>query len=258
MKRWWFLLTWVLVKIGRRPSLSILMYLAEFKQPSHTTSSGLSIMPNCTPNQYRKATMFNCWLQSIHPKFLIRWSPHPYTTTAWELGEWGLIREDHSLPKVQWFLDHILDTPVSPGYVGWLEKWLASRCSTFVPKSSKVSSDWWYTQLHLLWQIRWLRFEVPSPLISEGFWGILLMAQDDQNGLLQSPWLRSWIGWWHGSQWTVEWTDSSIFVADLHQPLPDQQFSPSENLWVPKNPVTEACWFTLWCIIPQYIAHSNH
>ena len=103
-----------------------------------------------------------------------------------------------------------------------------------------------------------LRFEVPSPLISEGFWGILLMAQDDQNGLLRSPWLCSWIGWWHSSQWTVEWTDSWIFVADLHQPLPDQQFSPSENLWVPKNPVTEACWFTLWCIISQYIAHSNH
>ena len=72
--------------------------------PSHTTSFGLSIMPNCTPNHYRKATMFNCWLQSIHPKFLIRRSPHPYTTTAWELGEWGLIREDHSLPKVSGFL----------------------------------------------------------------------------------------------------------------------------------------------------------
>ena len=26
----------------------------------------------------------------------------------------------------------------------------------------------------------------------------------------------------HSSQWTVEWTDSWIFVADLHQPLPDQ------------------------------------
>ena len=107
-------------------------------------------MLNCTPNHYRKAIMFNCCLQSI---FLIRWSPHPYTTTSWELGEWGLIRQDHSLSKVQWFLDHLLGLPVSPDYLGWSKKWLVSRCSTFVPKSSKVSSDWWHTQLHLLWQI---------------------------------------------------------------------------------------------------------
>ena len=56
------------------------------------------------PNHYGKATIFNCWLQSIHPKFLIRWSPHPYMTTAWELGKWRLIKEDHSLPKSNDFL----------------------------------------------------------------------------------------------------------------------------------------------------------
>ena len=44
---------------------------------------------------------------------------------------------------------------------------------------------------------QWLRFEVPSSLISEGFWGILLMAQDDQNGLLVSlalflNWVMTW------------------------------------------------------------------
>ena len=77
--------------------------------------------------------MFNCWLQLIHPKLLIRWSPHPYMITAWELGKWGFIREDHSLPKVQWFLDHLLGPPVSPGYVGWLEKCLCLAALPLYP-----------------------------------------------------------------------------------------------------------------------------
>ena len=110
-------------------------------------------MPNCTQTITEKPPCLTVDCNQFIQNFLIKWSLHPYMTTAWELGKWGLIREDHSLPKVQWLLDHLLGPSVSPGHVGWSEKCLASRCSTFVPKSSKVSSDWWHTQLHFLWQI---------------------------------------------------------------------------------------------------------
>ena len=83
MKRWWFLSIWALAKIGRRPSLNLFYVFGRIYVIFTYYKFGLSIMPNCTANHYRKAPIFNCWLQSIHPKFLIRWSPHPYMTTAW-------------------------------------------------------------------------------------------------------------------------------------------------------------------------------
>ena len=45
IKGWWFLSIWALAKIGRRPSLSISMYLAEFMRPSHITFHHAKLHP---------------------------------------------------------------------------------------------------------------------------------------------------------------------------------------------------------------------
>ena len=258
MKRWWFLLTRALAKIGRRPSLSISMYLAEFVTFTHH-KFGLSIMPNCNPNHYRKATMFNCWLQSIHPKFLIRWSPHPYTTTAWELGEWGLIREDHSLPKVM-----VSWSPPWPACISWL-CWLvrsglrlaALHLYLSLPRYLLINDTWWHTQLHLLWQISSWDSRFPfhwSLKASEvscwwprmtrtGFYSLIRFVLELGDDTVHS-------GQWNGQiPGYLSLTCISLFLTNNCPPL---------KIWVPKNPVTEVCWFTLWCIIPQYITHSNH
>ena len=135
--------------------LSISMYSAEF-MPLHTHHKlALSIVPNQISPQTNKGKP-PC-LAAIHsPKILHQLISTPTHGHCTRIGRVRTPERRSQLAKspvkeTQCFLDHLLGPPASPiGYVGWWEMWLASRCSTFIAKCSKVPSDSWHTQLHLL------------------------------------------------------------------------------------------------------------
>ena len=166
------------------------------------------------------------------------------------LGEWGLIREDHSLPKVQWFLDHLLSPPVSPGYVGLSEKWLASRCPTFVSSLLRylltddtpncISCDRSVAEIRgslstNLWRL--LRYLVDGP------------GRPEQASTVSLALFLNWVM----TRFTVD-SGMDRFLDICRWLAPASSWPKILPLWKSvssKNPVTEACWFTLWCIIPQ-------
>ena len=94
-------------------------------------------------------------------------------------------QRNQSLPKVQWFL---IISLVHLYLLAMLAGQRSGLCLTALPLYPSLPRYLLMTDsIASPVTDQWLRFEIPSPLISDGFLGILLMVQDDQNRLLQSP-----------------------------------------------------------------------
>ena len=153
MKRWWFLSTWALAKIGRRPSLSISMYYGRiYVTFTHTTSVRLSIMPNCTPNHYRKVTMFNCWLQSDSSKILDQVISTPIHNHCMRIGQMRTHQRRSQLaksPVVSW-------SSPWPTCISWLS-WLVGEvaCVLLCYLCTQVFQGIFWLMTHSTMQFLW-------------------------------------------------------------------------------------------------------
>ena len=215
------------------PPWVFLIYLAEFIWPSHTTSldfhryhivpQTITEKPPCSTigcNQFIQ----NSWTGDLHTHI----QPLHENWTNDDSSEITACQKSN-VACISWLCGLVREV----------------ACVSLLYLCTQVFQGiFWlmaHTQLHLLWQISgWdsrfpLHWSLKASEVScwwpritrTGFYnllGFILELGDDMVHSGQIP---------------------GYFVADLHQPLPNQQFFPSENVWVPKNPVTEAYWFTL-------------
>ena len=194
--------------------------------------------------------MFNCWCNRFIQN---SWSGDLHTHTRPLYDNWANEDSSEKITACQKFSGFLIISLAHLYLLAMLAGWRSGLIGTQV-----FQGIFWLMTHSIASPVtdQWLRFEVPSPLIFEGFWGILLMAQDDQNSFYSLLGFVLELGddTVHSGQWNgqipgyLSLTCTSLYLTNN---------SPRLKIWVPKNPVTEACWFTV-VHYSQYIAHFNH